>query len=152
MDENVLAFLAKNITSNVRELEGALKRLIARRQLLGAEITLESARHNLKDILHTTERQVRAPEIQQAVADYYGLSLKDLRSIRRDRTIVRPRQMAMYLVRQMTPMAMPDIALFFEKENTTIKHAVETIENLLTRDKQLVRDKEAIMEKLRQVK
>ncbi len=152
MDENVLAFLAKNITSNVRELEGALKRLIARRQLLGAEITLESARQNLKDILHTTERQVSAPEIQQAVADYYGLSLRDLRSTRRDRTIVRPRQMAMYLVRQMTPMAMPDIALFFERENTTIKHAVETIDNLLPRDKNLRNDKEAIVEKLKEMK
>lgn len=152
MDENVLAFLAKNITSNVRELEGALKRLIARRQLLGAEITLESARQNLKDILHTTDRQVRAPEIQQAVADYYGLTLKDLRSSRRDRAIVRPRQMAMYLVRQMTPMAMPDIALFFERENTTIKHAVETIDNLLLRDKQLRTDKEIIIERLKGLK
>lgn len=152
MDTNVLEFLAKNITSNVRELEGALKRLIARRQLLGSEITLESARQNLKDILHTTERQVRAPEIQQVVADYYGLTIKDLRSTRRDRTIVRPRQMAMYLVRQMTPMAMPDIALFFDRENTTIKHAVETIENLLPRDKNLARDKDTIMERLRNLK
>ncbi len=152
IDEDVLSFLAKNITSNVRELEGALKRLVAHRQLLGGEITLENARQNLKDILQTTTRQVRAPEIQQAVADYYGLTIRDLRSTRRDRTIVRPRQLAMYLVRQMTPMAMPDIALFFEKENTTIKHAVETIENLLPRDKNLAHDKELIMEKLRQVK
>jgi len=152
MDKDVLAFLAKSITSNVRELEGALKRLVAHRQLLGGEITLDSAKRILKDILHTMERQVRAPEIQQMVADYYRLSLKDLRSTRRDRAIARPRQMAMYLTKIMTPMALPDIAKFYERDHTTIMHAVKTIENLLTRDKQLAQDKEIIMTQLKTIK
>ena len=152
MDKDVLAFLAKSITSNVRELEGALKRLVAHRQLLGGEITLDSAKRILKDILHTMERQVRAPEIQQMVADYYRLSLKDLRSTRRDRSIARPRQMAMYLTKIMTPMALPDIASFYERDHTTIMHAVKTIENLLTRDKQLAQDKEIIMTQLKTIK
>ena len=152
LDKDVLSFLAKNITSNVRELEGALKRLVAHRQLLGGEITLDSTKQILKDILHTMERQVRAPEIQQMVADYYRLSLKDLRSTRRDRSIARPRQMAMYLTKMMTPMALPDIAKFYERDHTTIMHAVKTIENLLTRDKQLAQDKEIIMTQLKTIK
>ena len=152
LDKDVLSFLAKNITSNVRELEGALKRLVAHRQLLGGEITLDSTKQILKDILHTMERQVRAPEIQQMVADYYRLPLKDLRSTRRDRSIARPRQMAMYLTKIMTPMALPDIAKFYERDHTTIMHAVKTIENLLTRDKQLAQDKEIIMTQLKTIK
>ena len=152
LDKEVLSFLAKNITSNVRELEGALKRLVAHRQLLGGEITLDSAKRILKDILHTMERQVRAPEIQQTVADYYRLTLKDLRSTRRDRAIARARQMAMYLTKLMTPMALPDISKFFERDHTTVMHAVKTIENLLTRDKQLAQDKEALMNQLKAIK
>jgi chromosomal replication initiator protein len=152
LDKEVLSFLAKNITSNVRELEGALKRLVAHRQLLGGEITLDSAKRILKDILHTMERQVRAPEIQQTVADYYRLTLKDLRSTRRDRAIARARQMAMYLTKLMTPMALPDISKFFERDHTTVMHAVKTIENLLTRDKQLAQDKEVLMNQLKAIK
>ena len=152
LDESVLEFLAKSITSNVRELEGALKRLVAHVELLGGTITPDSARVLLKDILHMTEREVKAPDIIQAVADFYRLSLKDLRSTRRDRAIVRPRQLAMYLTKQLTPMALPDIAEFFERDHTTVIHAVKTIEEYLKRDKQLAREKEMLVESLREVR
>ena len=131
LDDSVLDFLARSITSNVRELEGALKRLVAHVELLGGTITPDSARILLKDILHMTERQVKAPDIIQAVADFYRLTLKDLRSTRRDRAIVRPRQLAMYLTKQLTPMALPDIANFFERDHTTVIHAIKTIEDYL---------------------
>ncbi|MBO7483733.1 MAG: chromosomal replication initiator protein DnaA [Alphaproteobacteria bacterium] len=152
LDESVLEFLAKSITSNVRELEGALKRLVAHMELLGGTITPDSARVLLKDILHMTERQVKAPDIIQAVADFYRLTLKDLRSTRRDRAIVRPRQLAMYLTKQLTPMALPDIAKFFERDHTTVIHAVKTIEEYLKRDKQLVREKDLLVEQLKEVR
>ena len=152
LDESVLEFLAKSITSNVRELEGALKRLVAHMELLGGTITPDSARILLKDILHMTERQVKAPDIIQAVADFYRLTLKDLRSTRRDRAIVRPRQLAMYLTKQLTPMALPDIAKFFERDHTTVIHAVKTIEEYLKRDKQLVREKDLLVEQLKEVR
>ncbi len=152
LDESVLEFLAKSITSNVRELEGALKRLVAHMELLGGTITPDSARILLKDILHMTERQVKAPDIIQAVADFYRLTLKDLRSTRRDRAIVRPRQLAMYLTKQLTPMALPDIAKFFERDHTTVIHAVKTIEEYLKRDKQLAREKDLLVEQLREVR
>ena len=152
LDKSVLEFLAKNITSNVRELEGALKRLVAHVELLGGTVTPDSARILLKDILHMTERQVKAPDIIQAIADFYRLSLKDLRSTRRDRAIVRPRQLAMYLTKQLTPMALPDIANFFERDHTTVIHAVKTIEEYLKRDKQLAREKDLLVEQLREVR
>ena len=152
LDDSVLEFLAKSITSNVRELEGALKRLVAHVELLGGTITPDSARVLLKDILHMTERQVKASDIIQAVADFYRLTLKDLRSTRRDRAIVRPRQLAMYLTKQLTPMALPDIANFFERDHTTVIHAVKTIEEYLKRDKQLAREKDMLVEQLREVK
>ena len=152
LDDSVLEFLAKSITSNVRELEGALKRLVAHMELLGGTITPDSARILLKDILHMTERQVKAPDIIQAVADFYRITLKDLRSTRRDRAIVRPRQLAMYLTKQLTPMALPDIAKFFERDHTTVIHAVKTIEEYLKRDKQLAREKDLLVEQLREVK
>ena len=152
LDDSVLDFLAKSITSNVRELEGALKRLVAHIELLGGTITPDSARVLLKDILHMTERQVKAPDIIQAVADFYRLTLKDLRSTRRDRAIVRPRQLAMYLTKQLTPMALPDIAKFFERDHTTVIHAVKTIEEYLKRDKQLMREKDMLVEQLKEVR
>ena len=135
--DDVLAFLAKSITSNVRELEGALKRVIAHAELIGNPINLETTQEVLKDILHAYERPVKAPEIQRFVADYYKISLDDLQSKRRDRTVARPRQIAMYLTKVLTPLSLPDIALCFKRDHTTVIHAVRTIEGLLTQDKKL---------------
>lgn len=135
--DDVLAFLAKNITSNVRELEGALNRIKLHSECMGNVINLETTREVLKDVLHTFERPVKAPEIQRVVAAYYKISLEDLQSKRRDRSVVRPRQIAVYLTKVLTPLPLTDIALCFKRDHSTIKHAVSAIENLLQRDKKL---------------
>ena len=134
---DVLAFLAKSITSNVRELEGALKRVIAHAELIGNPINLETTQEVLKDILHAYERPVKAPEIQRVVAEHYKISLEDLQSKRRDRTVARPRQIAMYLTKVLTPLSLPDIALCFKRDHTTVIHAVRTIEGLVQQDKKM---------------
>jgi len=134
---DVLSFLAKSITSNVRELEGALKRVIAHAELIGNPINLETTQEVLKDILHAYERPIKAPEIQRVVASYYKISLEDLQSKRRDRSVARPRQIAMYLTKVLTPLSLPDIALCFKRDHTTVIHAVRTIEGLLQQDKKL---------------
>lgn len=148
----VLSFLAKNITSNVRELEGALKRIVAQADLLGTEITLANTKEVLKDILHTYERPIKAPEIQQEVADFFHISLSDLKSKRKDRSIARPRQVAMYLTKTLTPLSLPDIALCFNRDHTTIIHAVRTIEDLLNRDKKFSQDVNIIIQRLKEGK
>ena len=147
---DVLDFLAKNITASVRELEGALKRLIAQAEMLGTAINLETTRQVLRDILQVYERQFSVAEIQQTTAAYYNLKLSDLKSTRRDRKIARPRQLAMYLAKTMTALSLPDIGAQFGRDHTTIIHAVKTIEGLLERDAQLNTDKENILIRLRE--
>jgi chromosomal replication initiator protein len=137
---DVLDFLACNITSNVRELEGALNRIIAHSELMGATINLETTRSVLKDILNIREKAVHVADIQQVVCMHYGLTLIDLKSTRRERRIARPRQLAMYLAKTLTPSSLPDIGTQFDRDHTTIMHAVKTIENLLPRDEQLRAD------------
>ena len=148
--ENVLDFLAKNITASVRELEGALKRLIAHAQMMGTAINMDTARVVLKDILQVYERQFSISEIQQVTANYYGIKVVDLMSVRRERKIARPRQLAMYLAKTMTPLSLPDIGTQFGRDHTTIIHAVKTIENLLSRDAQLEEDRENIITRLKE--
>ena len=147
--EDVLAFLAKSITSNVRELEGALKRVVAHAELIGNPINMNTTQEVLKDILHTYERPVKAPQIQQLVAEYYHISLQDLQSTRRDRAFARPRQIAMYLTKTLTPLALPDIALCFKRDHTTIIHAVRTIEGLMQQDKKMAAQIAEITTKLK---
>lgn len=147
--DDVLAFLAKSITTNVRELEGALKRVIAHAELIGNPINMDTTQEVLKDILHTYERPVKAPEIQNFVAQYYQISLEDLQSTRRDRSFARPRQIAMYLTKVLTPLSLPDIALCFKRDHTTIIHAVRTIEGLIQQDKKLAQQVNEITTKLK---
>ncbi len=147
---DVLAFLAKSITTNVRELEGAFKRIVAHSELIGNPINMETTKVVLKDILHTYERPIKAPEIQKVVAKYYNLSLEDLKSTRRDRCIARPRQIAMYLTKTLTPLSLPDIALCFKRDHTTIIHAVKTIEGLMERDTKLAQHIKDITHELKE--
>ena len=147
--DDVLAFLAKSITTNVRELEGALKRVIAHAELIGNPINMNTTQEVLKDILHTYERPVKAPEIQRMVANYYNISLDDLQSTRRDRAFARPRQIAMYLTKTLTPLSLPDIALCFKRDHTTVIHAVRTIEGLMQQDKKLATQIAEITTKLK---
>lgn len=148
--ENVIEFLAKNITASVRELEGALKRLIAHAELIGTPINMDTAQMVLKDILQVYERQFSVYEIQQATASYYGLKLADLKSTRRERKIARPRQLAMYLAKTMTALSLPDIGAQFDRDHTTVIHAVRTIEDLLARDSKLATDRDNIIVRIKE--
>ncbi len=148
--DNVIDFLAKNITTSVRELEGALKRLIAHAELIGTPVNMDTARIVLKDILQIYERHFSVYEIQLATAAYYGLRLADLKSTRRERKIARPRQLAMYLAKQMTALSLPDIGGQFDRDHTTVIHAIRTIEGLLERDSQLTTDMENIVTRIKE--
>ena len=146
---DVLDFLARNITSNVRELEGALKRIVAHADLLGGEINIATTRTVLKDLLQITEKVVGMSEIQYAVCGHYQIGLTDLKSTRRERRIARPRQLAMYLAKTLTPLSLPDIGRAFGRDHTTVVHAVKTIEDLMIRDRELASDVDLLSRRLK---
>ena len=137
---DVADFLARQITTNVRELEGALKRVIAKAQLLGTPITLDDTKDLLKDTLESYAQEISATEIQKAVCDYFTLRMADLKSNRRDRSIARPRQIAMYLMKTLTTKSLPDIGYAFGRDHTTIMHAIRTIKDLMKKDATLCED------------
>lgn len=141
---DVLEFLSQNITASVRELEGALKRVVARAELIGTPINVETTREILRDILQIYEKQITIADILEVTADYYGLKISDLKSVRRERRIARPRQMAMYLSKLLTSLSLPDIGMHFERDHTTILHAIRTIEDLVAKDEQLQDDLERL--------
>ncbi|MDA8050974.1 MAG: chromosomal replication initiator protein DnaA [Rhodospirillales bacterium] len=131
----VLEFLAHRITSNVRELEGALNRLIAHANLFGREITLETSQEVLHDILRAHDRRITIEEIQRKVAEHWGLRLTDMASSRRARAVARPRQVAMYLAKQLTSRSLPEIGRRFgNRDHTTVMHAVARVGELIARD------------------
>ncbi|NUB44900.1 chromosomal replication initiator protein DnaA [Fertoebacter nigrum] len=139
--DGVLEFLAHRITTNVRVLEGALTRLFAFASLVGREITLDLTQDCLADILRQSDRKVTIEEIQRKVAEHFNVRLSDLIGPKRVRTIARPRQIAMYLSKQLTPRSLPDIGRRFGgRDHTTIMHGVRKIEELMTTDSQLVDD------------
>lgn len=140
ISSNVVEFLASHISTNVRELEGALKRLIAHAELVGQQITVESTKEILKDLLYSCDKRITIDEIQNKTAEYFKIRLADLRSSRRDRNIARPRQIAMYLAKQLTVRSLPDIGRKFGRDHTTVMHAVKTIENLMQTDSVLRED------------
>jgi chromosomal replication initiator protein len=134
----VLEFLAHRITTNVRVLEGALTRLFAFASLVGREITLELAQDCLADILRASDRKLTIEEIQRKVAEHYNIRLSDMIGPKRLRNIARPRQVAMYLAKQLTPRSLPEIGRRFGgRDHTTIMHGVRKIEELMTSDSQL---------------
>ncbi len=133
--KKVCEFLANKITSNIRELEGALRRVIAHCELLNQpEITLETTQEVLKDMLRAYDRTITVDDIQKKVAAYYGISVKEMQSSRRCRNIARPRQIAMYLSKQLTSRSLPEIGRKFERDHTTVMHAIRKIEELIVRD------------------
>lgn len=109
--DKVVEFLAHKISSNVRELEGALNRIIAHAQLVGRTITLEMTQEVLADLLRSSERRINflIDEIQKKVAEHYNIRVADMHSARRARAVARPRQVAMYLAKQLTPRSLPEI-------------------------------------------
>ncbi len=136
VSDAVLDYMAQAITSNGRDLDGAVNRLIAHNQLTGSAITIEMAESSLRDLIRAREpRRVRIEDIQRVVSKHFKVTKADLLSARRTRTIVRPRQIAMYLAKMMTPRSLPEIGRRFGgRDHTTVLHAVRKIESLVTDD------------------
>jgi chromosomal replication initiator protein len=149
LPQKVLEFLAHKITSNVRELEGALNRLGAHAQLVRRDLTLETAQELLRDLLRANERRVTIDEIQRRVAEHFNIKLVEMTSSRRARVVARPRQVAMYLAKQLTQRSLPEIGRKFGgRDHTTVMHAVRKIEELTRSDRALAEDVDVLQRML----
>ena len=141
----VLEFLAHKITSNVRELEGALNRVVAHSQLVGREISLETTQEVLHDLLRANDRRVTIEEIQKQVASHFNIRISDMHSARRARSVARPRQVAMYLAKQLTTRSLPEIGRKFGgRDHTTVMHAVRKVDELREHDSSFKEDVELL--------
>ncbi len=141
IDPRILEFLAHRITSNVRELEGALNRVLAYSDLVGRAVTLESTQEVLKDLLRANDRRTTIEEIQKRVAEHFNIRMSDMHSARRARAVARPRQVAMYLAKQLTSRSLPEIGRKFGgRDHTTVMHAVRKIDELREGDTSLAED------------
>ena len=145
LPQDVLEFLAQKVASNVRELEGALNRLIAHAELVNRPVTVDTAQDLLADILRANDRRTTIEDIQRKVCEHYGIRLADMHSPRRARPVARPRQLAMYLCKQLTTHSLPEIGRKFGgRDHTTIIHGVRKIEELLAGDPVLRDDLESL--------
>lgn len=145
----VLEFLAHKITSNVRELEGALNRVVAHTTLVGTPITLESTQEVLYDILRANDRRITIEDIQKKVSAHYNIKVSDMHSARRSVAIARPRQVAMYLAKKLTTKSLPEIGRKFGgKDHTTVMHAVKRIDEICKGDQEFADDVELLMRML----
>ncbi|MCK9201354.1 MAG: chromosomal replication initiator protein DnaA [Gallionella sp.] len=150
LDEAVAFFIAKHVNSNVRELEGALKRVEAYAKFHRRAITVETAKEALKDILVAQSRQISIDNIQKTVADYYRLKIAELLSKKRTRNLTRPRQMAMALARELTSMSLPEIGNSFGgKDHSTVIHACKTMAGLRLSDTTVDADYKILLQTLR---
>ncbi len=141
VSEDVAFFIAKHVRSNIRELEGALKRVDAHSKFHKRPISLDLAKEALKDLLASQNKQVSIENIQKTVADFYRIKVADLLSKKRTRLIARPRQIAMCLSRELTPMSLPEIgSAFGDRDHTTVMYACKAIENLRNLDPSLNED------------
>ncbi|WP_297368441.1 chromosomal replication initiator protein DnaA [Acidocella sp.] len=141
----VLEFLARKITSNNRELEGALNRLVAHANLFNRPLTLETAHEVLHDVLKAHDRKISIQEIQKRVCEHYNIRIAEMSSARRARNIARPRQVAMYLAKQLTSKSLPDIGRHFgDRDHTTVMHAVNRITQLIAEDAAFAEDVELL--------
>jgi len=137
----VAFFIAKHIQSNVRELEGALKRVIANAQFTGQPITVEFAKEALRDLLALQAKLITIDNIQRTVAQYYKIKLSDLLSKRRSRSIARPRQLAMLISKELTNHSLPEIGeAFGGRDHTTVLHACRTMKELISNNLDLLED------------
>ena len=149
MPERVVEFLASRITSNVRELEGAMNLIVHQASLVQKIVTIEMAQEGLKDLLRANDRRVTIDEIQKAVVEHYAIRMADMTSARRSRAVARPRQVAMFLAKQLTPRSLPEIGKRFGgRDHTTVMHAVRQIERLSGEDRTIADDLEALRRKL----
>ncbi|MDR6420949.1 chromosomal replication initiator protein [Paraburkholderia phenoliruptrix] len=138
LNEDVAFFVAKHLRSNVRELEGALRKILAYSKFHGREITIELTKEALKDLLTVQNRQISVENIQKTVADFYSIKVADMYSKKRPANIARPRQIAMYLAKELTQKSLPEIGeLFGGRDHTTVLHAVRKIADERGKDAQL---------------
>ncbi|WP_353473560.1 chromosomal replication initiator protein DnaA [Salipiger sp. H15] len=145
LDAGILEFLAHRISTNVRVLEGALTRLFAFASLVGQPITMELTQDCLADVLRASDRKISIEEIQRKVADHYNIRLSDLIGPKRVRNFARPRQVAMYLCKQLTSRSLPEIGRRFGgRDHTTVMHGVKRIEELRMQDSQIADDIELL--------
>ena len=147
--QQVIAFLAHKITANIRELEGALNRIVAHATLVGCPVNLETTQTVLQDLLRTSDRRVTIEEIQKQVANHFNIKVSDMHSPRRARAVARPRQIAMFLSKQLTSRSLPDIGRRFGgRDHTTVMHAVRKVEELITQDPEFSEDLELLRKML----
>jgi chromosomal replication initiator protein len=150
LDDEVAFYIAKHLRSNVRELEGALKKVLAYSAFHGQNIALELAKEALKDMIGSVNRQITVENIQKTVAEYFKIKVADLFSKKRTRVIVRPRQIAMWLAKNLTSQSYPSIgSAFGGRDHTTVLHAVRTIDELRTRDNELNHDVHVLQQVLK---
>lgn len=141
LPEDVAFFIAKNIRSNVRELEGALRKVIASSTFTGRDVTVELAKECLRDLLSLQSRQITIQNIQKVVAEYFNIRVSDLHSKRRSRSITRPRQLAMSISKELTKNSLPEIGdLFGGRDHTTVIHACKKIEELKASEIKVLED------------
>jgi chromosomal replication initiator protein len=147
--EGVLEFLAARITASIRVLEGAVHRLAAYADLVGQDVTMEQAQDVLADLLRASEKKLTIDEIMRKTCEHYNLRMSDMTSARRSRSVARPRQMAMYLAKKLTPRSYPEIGRKFGgKDHTTVLYAVRRIEELIAAEPQIAEDAELLQRKL----
>ena len=150
LDHTVAFFIAQNVRSNVRELEGALKRAVAYARFTNQAISLELVKEALKDILAAGNRQITIETIQKTVTDYYKIKLSDMHSKKRSRDIARPRQIAMALSKELTQLSLPNIGdAFGGRDHTTVLHACKTIAEMRESDTTIAHDYTTLLSMLR---
>ena len=150
LEEPVAFFLAKHVQSNVRELEGALKRVLAYSRFAGQQLSVEVCREALRDLLATHNRQLSIENIQRTVADYYKIKVSEMYSKKRSRNVARPRQVAMALAKELTQLSLPDIGeAFGGRDHTTVLHACRKIALLRSTNSDVTRDVNSLLKVLR---
>ena len=148
--DNVLEFLAHSIKSNVRELEGALNRIVAHAEVANSAVTADYAKSILQDLLRSSDRKLTIDEIQRTVSHYFDITVADMHSSRRSRNVARPRQIAMYMVKQLTSRSLPEIGRKFGgRDHTTVMHAVRKVKELIESDNEFAADIEKLKQKLK---
>ncbi|MDD5248103.1 MAG: chromosomal replication initiator protein DnaA [Rhodocyclaceae bacterium] len=150
LGDDVAFLIAKNLRSNVRELEGALKKVVAFARFQGRELNMDIAKEALKDVIGAHNRQITLELIQKTVADYFKIKVAEMYSQKRTRAIARPRQVAMWLARELTPHSLPEIGdAFGGRDHTTVMHACRTIVDLRTKDGQLNNDLHVLLQTIK---
>ncbi len=149
ISEEVAFYLAKRLRSNIRELEGALNTLWANAKFIGATIDIDFTKNTLRKLFEVNSRQVSISNIQKTTADYYNIKLSDLLSKKRNRSIARPRQLAMYLAKELTDKSLPEIGeAFGGRDHTTVLHACRKMEQLFNEEPDYAEDKQKLINRL----